>query len=236
MDPITIGVGLTILVSASMAILIKQYRSSLKSADAEKEELLFILGHSLAEKEELLATLEQAERGYVEEDCDYNMRLKCQELLKCFCPNGVKEKFEEFETVEKRKLFVQELVDNVKQIMQVEITQVVICEMPMENRGGYVYNDEKNCIHKALFLNELYLIEDPERAIETVFHELKHGVQNEAIFEKDKWGYSAQRKAQWLNCMNNNYVRGNYSFEAYSLQAIEIDARLFGIAVINDHK
>lgn len=220
MDPITIGAGIVILVTSSMALMIKKYRRSLKLAEAEKRDLLRTLG--------------QVEDGYIGEAADEVLLERCREVLDRLCPCGVGEKFAELKSLGERKIFLKELINQTKHAMRVEIDDVRICELPMSQIGGYVYNDERNRLHKTIFLNELYLLEAPERCIQTVFHELKHAVQNEAIFEKNQWGYSAQRRAQWLSCLKDGcYVDGTMSFEAYVLQSIEIDARHFAASVFH---
>lgn len=237
MDPITLTAGIIILVPTSLALLVKHYREGLKK---EKERT-----------NALLKSLSQVKEAYVLEPADEKLIEECHQLKTEIFPDGVQSRFNQFNSLEEREKFVRDFIGRAASIMHVTIEEVQFYELAINNPGAYSYNSPQLNISKGIVLNRLYLLEEPNVLIETIFHELKHAVQNEALWESDVWGYSASRKAQWMSAMpkvieykdeikvEERYVNpGEYSdpynvFEAYALQVIEIDARIFAENVMD---
>lgn len=216
MDPITIGAAIVVFVSAYTARAIRRYRDGKKQKDEKMKEFLKGLDKLLLQKE----------KSYMPEAPDQKLIDECISLLKQSFPNGIDARFENL-NIEERELFVKQFANQVAHIMQVEVRNIQFCELPETTYGDY------NHQNKEIRINQVILLADPKEVIDTIFHELKHGIQFESIFEEDKWGYSPQLKAQWLNCMNkNDYIKGGECLIGYAMQAIELDARMFSRTIM----
>lgn len=223
MEPITLALMAAAGLTASIKLLINRYKKMAEIKDAA----IAIIG---AYDEEVKTVRQQMKNSYQKEPYDYEMQEACRKVLRELCPQGIDEKFATLQTIDERRDFMKELTIRASNAIGVEIRDIVICEGPQNIAGGYCYKDKDNkLIVKRVFINELYLLVEPSAAISTLFHELRHAVQAEAVYENNKWGVSAQRVAQWL-CSNENYVNCT---EAYALQYNEIDADLFAEQVMN---
>ena len=222
MDPITIGAAIVVFVSVYTARAIRRYRNGKKWKNEEAEEFL----KGLKKQEEELERLQlQKERSYMPETSDLRLIDDCKSLLRQAFPNGIDAKFENL-NIEEREHFMKQFANQIAHVMQVEVRNIQFCELSETLNGYYDY------LNKEIRINEVILLTDPEKVIGTIFHELKHGIQYESVFEEDKWGYSPQLKAQWLNCMGENYINGIGSYLAYAMQAIEVDARMFSRTIM----
>lgn len=221
MDPITLALLAAAGLTASIKLLINKY----KKMSEIKDEAIAILG---AYSEEVQTVRQQIVNSYQKEPYDYEMQEACRKVLRELCPQGFDEKFATLKTIDERRDFIKELTIRASNAIGVEIWDIDICEGPQNIAGGYAYKDKEHIV-KKVFINELYLMVDPTTAISTLFHELRHAVQAEAVYENNQWGVSAQRVAQWL-CSNENYVNCT---ETYALQYNEIDADLFAEQVMN---
>ena len=226
MDPITIGV-IVVLVSAYTARAIRRYRDGKKRKDEQIEEFLNGLAKREKELAKELGKLQlQKERSYIPENPDLRLIDECKSLLRQVFPNGIDARFENL-NIEERERFMKQFANQVAHIMQVEVRNIQFCELPETTYGNY------NHQNKEIRINQVILLADPKEVIDTIFHELKHGIQFEAVSGEDKWGYSSQLKAQWLNCMGKeNYIEGDISYIAYATQAIEVDARMFSRTIM----
>ena len=209
------------------AILIRTYQNK-KKKDAEIQamlESLVLYGKAMTQ------VAEQNADAYQEEPVDHKLECDCSIMLKGMFPNGIRSKFESLATEYDRQQLITELIKRTCEILQVDVRSVVFEELPVNVGGSYSYGHGGS--EKKITINRVYLIEDPEKLLHIIFHELKHAVQYESVLEDNKWGYTAQRRAQWLKCMDDKYV--DYCYEAYALQSIEIDAEYFAEGVFKNY-
>lgn len=223
MDPITLTLLAAVGLTASIKLLIDKY---MKMAKTKNAAIAIIETYS----EEVQTVRQQMINSYQKEPYDYEMQDACRKVLRELCPQGIDKKFATLETIDERRDFMKELITRAANAIGVEIREIAICEGPQNIAGSYYYKDkDNNLLVKRIFINDLYLLVNPSIAISTLFHELRHAVQTESVYENNKWGVSAQRAAQWL-CSNENYVNCT---EAYALQYNEIDADLFAEQVMD---
>ena len=168
--------------------------------------------------------------AYVDEPCDARMQQACADVLKREFPQGIAERFATMKSLEERQAFMADLTRGVANAMGVDVNEVTFSEGREGEFGLYRYKDqETGNISKQVWMNAVYLASEPEQVVRTMFHELRHGVQCQALFEADKWGFSARRKAEWLS-NETSYVNCT---EAYKLQEQELDADVFAERVLN---
>lgn len=91
---------------------------------------------------------------------------------------------------------------------------------------GYLHIDGKN-------------LEDPSKLLDvlnTTTHEARHQLQSEAIADPSKFPeISPSLISEWEHNMQN-YDQGEFGFEGYYNQGVEVDARAFAGDVINGYK
>lgn len=73
-----------------------------------------------------------------------------------------------------------------------------------------------------------------EELLQTVTHEMRHQLQNDALANPDAFPDISQETLEQWEYEFNNYVDPSYDFEGYEAQLIETDARAFGEEVVND--
>lgn len=223
MDPVTIGVGLIILVGASLKLLMDRY----DKMSLERDMAIAVVE---AMGQETRQVLTQHKASHVDDPCDIEMQKACSEVLKQWFPQGIEQKFASLTSLEERQAFMGNLTQDLAKALQIELHEVVFGEGHESLCGGYQYKDPKeDRITKMIWVNNLYLIKDPEFAIGVILHELRHAVQAESIFEDNKWHISIQRRKEWMYS-NSCYVSNT---AAYSLQSNEIDAEVFKERTLN---
>ena len=60
----------------------------------------------------------------------------------------------------------------------------------------------------------------------SIIHELRHAVQEKAIFEEGFWNVSEEIRIEWANS-KLNYIRADVDLRGYATQSIEADAMVF---------
>lgn len=233
MDPITIAIG----AAAAVTIVIVRKVRAKKRLDAEKDAFInALIEENMFVKEQgkaLAQVVAQNATAYMKEAPDTILEQKCANVLKDFFPDGIEARFNTLRTEESKEKLVKDLISKLKDVMGVGLNAVIFKNLDATDRGVYQYMDEE--YGKTITLNKIYLSENPVELISTVIHEMKHAVQFEAIFEGNKLGYSDQRLAQWLRCIGkDSYVKGDYCYEAYALQAVELDANIFVDGVMEE--
>lgn len=221
MEPVTIGIGIAVILTSTLAALVTRYRRRIREQDQNMQAVVEYLQTC---KQEAEKTRRQYEIAYEHEACDEKLIVPCRDLLKSLCPNGIEQRFNQLHTLDARKRFLTDLTVRAAQIMQIAPVSVSFAEMQPQTYGGYDLTEERIC------LNELYVIEQPVRIVESIFHELKHVVQRRSLSDK-RWGYSARLRGLWKICFEQ-YSCGIF-YEAYATQAIEIDARHFAEEIVH---
>lgn len=208
MELITIIVGgAVLLVTAAVAAVIKKYKEVQRLNEALNA---------------FRRSLEVYSETYSLETPDNELISKCQTTIQELFHGDIEQEFAKRETLDEKKAFAQEVIHELANCMSVTLDEVVI-----ENLGEYTYGTTDSEHGKAIWLNEMLLIADPEKLIRTMCHELKHCVQIQSL-TNNTWGYSDVRIAQYLYSLKY-YVQGDSyeSYEAYRKQIIEIDANKF---------
>ncbi len=208
MELITIIVGgAVLLVTAAVAAVIKKYKEVQRLNEALNA---------------FRRSLEVYSETYSLETPDNELISKCQTTIQELFHGDIEKEFAKRETLDEKKAFAQEVIHELANCMSVTLDEVVI-----ENLGEYTYGTTDSEHGKAIWLNEMLLIADPEKLIRTMCHELKHCVQIQSL-TNNTWGYSDVRIAQYLYSLKY-YVQGDSyeSYEAYRKQIIEIDANKF---------
>ncbi len=216
MEPITIGSGIFILVTASVAIAIKHYRTKIARKNAELQKLA--------------TALSQYAEAYQFEDCDTPVIEALSNYVTSLRSNGTLATIMNRMDVSQRKEYMVKVVRNIARIMNIELSEVNI-----NNLGQFVFGQSyKENDEYCVDLNEVLLIADPDRLLQTVLHELRHLQQMQALVN-DNWGFSINRKAQWILAFSN-YVDAeegsNFQYLAYAMQSVEVDANKFAAKVL----
>lgn len=171
--------------------------------------------------------------NYKPEECDNEMRDKCQNLIEQYFkePEGaelyerVNEKMKNLNEDEKKEL-LREITIKASDIMQVKIDNIVFSND--YNMGCYYSDENKLMISSAYFNQESCGVE----VVKTIFHELKHAVQYKAISPGGNvWGYSDETLISWVNNYQN-YISSASDPEEYLRQPIEIDSFGYECSVI----
>ena len=224
MDPISIA----ILVIAGLAYAINYIAQEIELKDK-------VINLLKIYSKEITTIRRQKMDAYVDEPCDTRMQQACADLLRHEFPQGIVKKFATMKSLEERRAFMADLIHRVANVMGVDVNEVTFSEGQEGSYGYYRYRDQATGnISKQVWMNNVYLASEPEQVVRTMLHELRHGVQCQALFEADKWGFSARRKAEWLS-NETSYVNCT---EAYKLQEQELDADVFAERVLNkvNHK
>lgn len=215
MDPITIGGGLVIFVLAATAIAIDHYKTKIKSTNAAMDKLRVALG--------------QYAEAYQFEECDTPVINAVKDYISSLRSGGSLADVMGSMDLDERKVFMQKIVREIANIMDIDLSNINI-EYLQATVFGQSYMDGENY---NIDLNEAILIADPDRLLQTACHELRHLQQMQAL-KKDKWGFSINRKAQWMMAFNyyvNAEDNSEIQYIAYVLQSIEVDANKFALEV-----
>ena len=219
MDPISIA----ILIAAGLAYAINYIAQEIEVKDK-------VINLLKIYSKEISTVRRQKMDAYVDEPCDARMQQAGADVLKREFPQGIAERFATMKSLEERQAFMADLTRGVANAMGVDVNEVTFSEGREGEFGLYRYKDqETGNISKQVWMNAVYLASEPEQVVRTMLHELRHGVQCQALFEADKWGFSARRKAEWLS-NETSYVNCT---EAYKLQEQELDADVFAERVLN---
>lgn len=215
MDPVTLVIlGVSVATGALITAFARQRKKRI-----EAEEKL----------NAVIQSLNQYTSSYAFESCDEKMIDGCRNRLKKFLGGQSFKQKIEGKTMAERREELKKLVETMAEEMKVEVDHLII-DANQDGVYGYHRLDENG--ERTIFLNELLLVADPDRLVFTVLHELRHGVQTSSIYKENVWGFSEERRAQWL-CSNANYVEGNQlTYTAYATQIIELDANLFADTVL----
>lgn len=163
---------------------------------------------------------------YTPEECDVKLSQDCRDLVSIEFPQGVEKKMLHMSLDERKELF-ENLVVKAAEVMDVDIPTVKFND---SSTIAGSYNSSKDVI----MISEVFLASDSdlEDSVNTVFHELKHKIQYEAI-KKDgnKWGYSERTIATWY-VNTKRYIRPEIDPNGYYYQPLEVDARGFADSII----
>lgn len=136
-------------------------------------------------------------------------------------------------SVEERTAYLNEYYAKAGQVLGIETKGVYVDDLQAQfgvgvqgvNSGdGYLGID-------------ISLVADPsqlEELLNTTTHEMRHQLQNDALRNSDAFPDIPQETLDQWQYEMDNYIDGNYDFEAYESQAIETDARAFAEEVVND--
>ena len=207
---ITVG-AIVLIVGVVVARSVAKFREI-----EEENEVLVKIASSLKE------ALDQYANTYELEECDKRIIEDCKKQLKCeFGENlEIAKTYSEMKTMEERERFTIDIVHKIAAAMGVDVGDISFEEW---EDSLYGTADSKGNIR----INKALLVENQEKLINTICHELRHLLQQQSLID-DKWGFSVQRKEQWLTSINN-YVNG---FMGYERQIIEVDARKFAEMIL----
>mgnify|MGYP003482312289 FL=1 len=162
MELITIIVGgAALLVTAAVAAVVKKYKEVQRLNEALNA---------------FRRSLEVYSETYSLETPDKELISKCQTTIQELFHGDIENEFAKRETLDEKKAFAQEVIRELANSMNVTLDEVVI-----ENLGEYTYGTTDSEHGKAIWLNEMLLIADPEKLIRTMCHELKHCVQIQSL-------------------------------------------------------
>lgn len=216
MEPITTTIAVITAITACVSV--RQY-VKLKNKNEEIDSLL--------------AALNQYSSTYAFEKCDKAMIDKCQKFLSSYLKGKSFAQVLEGKTDVEKKQITEKLVSELAKRMKVNISAINIQQLSEGTLGAETVDDQGNIL---LYLNADLLAVDPDRLVFIMLHELRHAVQDSSL-RNDVWGFSDERKAQWL-IGNQQYVRGDSKskFRAYYYQILENDANAFANAVLKNIK
>lgn len=175
------------------------------------------------EHKEFIDQLEQFDATYSPEKPDIECALKCKEYLDTMFPEGIREKVSKMSKEERLRLFAQ-IEKDVEGLLDVNIDSVDFYTdaNPPENMYCGYYRHEDNSFHiNADFIqsSDSELIEEQ---IFTIFHELKHARQWQAVLNEHDYGYSKELLCSWAENFQN-YIPPCISDELYRKQPVEMD-------------
>lgn len=214
MEPITTTIA--VITAITSCISLRQY-VKLKNKNEEIDSLL--------------AALNQYSSSYAFEICDEAMIDDCQKFLSSYLKGKSFSQLLEGKTEDEKKRITEKLVSELAKRMKVNISTINIQQLSEGTLGAEAVDDNGNIL---LYLNADILTIDPDRLVFIMLHELRHAVQDSSL-RNDVWGFSDERKAQWL-IGNQQYVRcdSNSKFRAYYYQILENDANAFASAVLKN--
>lgn len=171
--------------------------------------------------------------NYKPEECDEKMRVDCQNLLFLYFKEPedaelyqrINEKMKNLNEDEKKGL-LREITLKASSIMHVKLDSI---EFSNDSCMG-CYNYSKN----SLMISSAYLNLDScnVEVVKTIFHELKHAVQFNAISRDGNiWGYSDKTLITWVNNFQN-YINCALDPEGYYHQPIEVDSFGYECSII----
>ena len=216
MEPITTTIA--VITAITTCISVRQY-VKLKNKNEEIDSLL--------------VALNQYSSTYAFEKCDEAMIGDCQKFLSSYLNGKTFAQMLEGKTDAEKKQITERLVSELAKRMKVNISAINIQQLSEGTLGAETVDDNGNIL---LYLNADLLSVDPDRLVFIMLHELRHAVQDSSL-RNDVWGFSDERKAQWL-IGNQQYVRGDSQskFRAYYYQILENDANAFASAVLKINK
>lgn len=211
----------------------KEETVSVEETDLREEE---VNHESVEQQQEDYATrLGRMSVKYRPEKPDVELALRCKEYLSGVFPNGVSEKVQGMSKEELLNLFLQ-VEKDAEEIMDVSISDLdfYTTDDPPEN-GYYGYYSSAD---KSVHLNAVFILSGDPRLVEeliyTIFHELKHARQWDAMdgyLNKTKdYGYSEKQVKVWME-NGANYIYPCVSDELYRKQPLENDAYGFASVV-----
>ena len=177
----------------------------------------------ISEHQEYIDQLEQFDRTYSPERPDIECALKCKEYLNAMFPEGIRNKVAELSQEERLRLFSQ-IEKDAEGLLEVSIDNIdyYTDANPPENMWCGFYRHEDNSFHiNADFIQspDSELIEEQ---IFTIFHELKHARQWQAVLDDHDYGYSKELLCSWAENLQN-YIPPCISDELYRKQPVEMD-------------
>lgn len=170
---------------------------------------------------------------YHPEECDLKMQAKCREMLQEHFPEPkdmplyirIQNRLDGM-AAEDKKAVVLDIAARAAQIMQVDVDKIEFIDD--HNMGSYHFKTRRLSISNAYVESDI----DNVELIKTIFHELKHGVQYQAIGAGGNvWGYSDETLIDWLNNLQH-YTRPEVDRELYFTQPLEIDSFGFECAIV----
>lgn len=165
---------------------------------------------------------------YRPEKPDVELALRCKEYLSSVFPNGIGEKVQHMSKEELLNLFIQ-VEKDAEEMMNVSVSVLDFYTKDDPPENGYYgyYNSADRSVH----LNAVFILSGDTQLVEeliyTIFHELKHARQRDAIdgyVNKTKdYGYSERQIKIWME-NEANYISPHVSDELYRKQPLENDA------------
>lgn len=221
MEPITLAIaGMVFLVTAAVSVAVTHYRTKVaaKNADIDK----------------LRTSLEQYASTYQFEPCDAPVIAAVRKYISGLRAKGNLSGIMQDMDLNDRKAYTARVVRDIAKAMDIGIDDINICDLGLFVHGA-AYNEDGRF---KIDINEALLIADPDALLNTICHELRHVQQLQSLMH-DKWGFSNQRKAQWMASFDN-YVnvdeRNEAQYAAYERQPIEVDANMFAEAVTSHNR
>lgn len=210
----------------------KEETVSVEETDLREEE---VDHESVDQQQDDYATrLEQMSVKYRPEKPDVELALRCKEYLSGVFPNGISEKVQGMSREELLNLFCQ-IEKDAEEIMDVSVSALdfyATDEPPANGYCGY-YSSSGKSIH----LNAVLILSGKPNLVEemiyTIFHELKHARQWDAmdgyLYKTKDYGYSEKQIKIWMENAAN-YIPHHVCDELYRKQPLENDA--FGFASV----
>lgn len=138
-------------------------------------------------------------------------------------------------SLEQRSEKLNEYYETLGQSLGIDAKGVVIEDLYTKvGEGTQGYNSGDGYLHL-----DYRNLQDPEKLLEvlnTTTHEARHQLQNEAIADPSKFPeISPSLIGEWEHNMQN-YDSGNFGYESYYNQGVEVDARAFAGDVLINYK
>lgn len=180
--------------------------------------------------------------NYHPEECDKRMCQECQTMLEEYFkePAGaplhvrIAERMRGM-TPSQKKDFLKELTSKASRIMHVKLDNIVFENI--SSMGYYDPSQNTMAISNAYFelndANMAILDQANVELVKTIFHELKHAVQYNALNQglQNDWGYSEGTLISWANNFQS-YINYHIDPEGYYTQPIEVDSFGFECGII----
>lgn len=216
MEPITTTIAVVTAITACVSV--RQY----VKIQNKNEEI-----------DSLIVALTQYSSSYAFEECDKPMIRDCSQYLQQYLKKGSLTDRLRDKSEAERDQIVKDLVNQLAKRMKVKVGEINIQPLAGGTLGAEIVDDSGNI---KLYLNADMLSLDADRMVFVMLHELRHAVQDSAL-RNDIWGFSDERKAQWL-VGNQQYVKADSKskFTAYYHQIVEYDANAFAQAVLDGVK
>lgn len=126
--------------------------------------------------------------------------------------------------------------ERVKLLQQVEHNEAQksprpSCDLKTAKMKDYEMGEYDPTTNTIVVNEQLVHSDNPRRALETTLHEGRHAYQQDVMNNPDKYPDHPMREI-WAE---NNYISPNEDFEAYYNQPIEVDARSYANAHVNEY-